>query len=201
MTGYAAVVLGAGLGSRFRAAGGEQPSKLVAQTDQGPVVRRVAHAALRSKARPVLIVTGHARAAVEHALSGLDVDFVHNPDFASGMASSVRMGVGAVPNEIAGAVMLLGDMPLVTTAMVNDLVDAAAAAPNADALVPTFKGQWGNPVVLCRSLFSRAMMLTADAGARRLLTSEGVRIVEVPIHDKGVLLDIDLPNDLEDLSH
>src|SRR5271170_914074 len=111
MTEIAAIVLAAGRSSRYIAAGGAEVSKLVAEYRGEPLVRGVARAALTSRARPVVVVTGHARAEVEAALADLPVSFAFNPDFASGLASSLKAGIAAVPTAAAAVVVLLGDMP------------------------------------------------------------------------------------------
>jgi len=69
--------------------------------------------ALASRAKPVIVVTGHERERVEAALKGLPVQFVHNPDFAVGLGGSVRTGIAAVPAAADGAIVCLGDMPQV----------------------------------------------------------------------------------------
>ncbi len=111
-----------------------------------------AEAALASRARPVVVVTGHAREAVEAALAGLPVLFVDNAEFATGVASSLKAGVAALPGEVAGALVLLGDMPAVEAATLDRLIDAFAARPLALAAAPVHAGRRGNPVLLSRAL-------------------------------------------------
>src|SRR5262245_7699568 len=105
MAQVAAIVLAAGRSSRM----GPQ-NKLIADIAGKPMVRRVAETALASAARPVLVVTGHMAAEVGAALSGLDVTPVANPDYATGLASSLKAGIRAVPAGCDGALVLLGDM-------------------------------------------------------------------------------------------
>ena len=97
MTRVGAIVLAAGQSSRFRAAGGPELTKLVAKLEGKPIVRRVVEAALATKARPVVVVTGYARELVEAAVADLDVDVAFNPRFASGLASSLSVGLSAMP--------------------------------------------------------------------------------------------------------
>ena len=104
----AAIVLAAGRSTRM---GG--PNKLLAELDGKKLVRIVAEQALASKATDVIVVTGHQADLVEQALAGLNVKFVRNPDFAGGLASSVKAGISAVPDNADGAVVCLGDMPLI----------------------------------------------------------------------------------------
>jgi molybdenum cofactor cytidylyltransferase len=192
-----AVVLAAGRSSRFRAAGGEEISKLVALLDGKPLVRHAAEAALASRARPVVVVTGHAREAVEAALAGLPVVFAHNAAFAAGLASSLRAGVAALPADVAGALVLLGDMPRIEAALLDRLIEAFAARPLALAAAPVHGGRRGNPALLSRALFAALARLEGDEGARRLLgEADPKRIVEVEVESDGVTLDIDTPGEL-----
>ena len=194
MVEVAALVLAAGRASRYRAAGGAEPTKLVALYRGEPLVRWAVEAALASQARPVLVVTGHARAEVEAALAGFSVRFVHNPDFADGLSTSLRAGLAALSDEVAGAVVLLGDMPEASATVIDALIASFAAAPDAQAAVPVWEGQRGNPALLGRALFAAAAKLTGDEGARRLL--EAARLVNVPVSERGVGRDVDTPGDL-----
>lgn len=197
MVEIGAVVLAAGRSARFRAAGGLEPSKLVALLDGEPLVRHVARAALGSRARPVVVVTGHAREAVEQALADLPVVFAHNPAFASGLASSLQAGVAALPPGAGGALALLGDMPGVEAALLDRLIEAFAAHPRAIAAAPVHAGRRGNPVLLARALFPALAGLEGDEGARRLLReAEPGSVVEVPVDSDAVTLDIDTPDAL-----
>ena len=190
----AALILAAGTASRYRAADPSVATKLVARLDGVPLVRRVAEAAVQSRADPCVVVTGHAAAEVRAALDGCAVDFAHNPDYATGLASSLRAGLLALPPEASGVLVLLGDMPEVTAPLLDRLIAAFAADAEAEAAVPVHGGRRGNPALLGRALIDRAGTLTGDEGARRLLAR--ARAVEVPVDDDAVLLDVDEPGAL-----
>jgi molybdenum cofactor cytidylyltransferase len=197
MAEIAAIVLAAGQSARFRAGGGQEVSKLVALLDGEPLVRRAAGAGLASRARPVVVVTGHARADVEAALQGLPVAFAHNADFALGLASSLKAGVAALPPDVAGVLVLLGDMPRVDAATLDRLIEAFAAHPQALAVVPVRDGRRGNPLLLSHALFAALARLEGDEGARRLVAAaDPARVVEVAVESGGVTLDIDTPGEL-----
>ena len=104
----AAVVLAAGRSTRMGAV-----NKMLAEIGGKPLVRIAAEQALASRAKPVIVVTGHERERVEQALAGLPVRFVHNPDYAEGLGTSLKAGIAAVPDESDGAIVCLGDMPQV----------------------------------------------------------------------------------------
>lgn len=191
----AAVILAAGTASRFRAAAGDAiATKLVAELNGKPLIRHVVEAVLQSRAAPIIVVTGHAENEVRAALKGLGMIYVRNDDYASGIASSVKCGVAQVPDDCDGAFVLLGDMPKVSGALLNQLIDAFEAAPSARAVVPVHEGQRGNPALIARALFREVEKLSGDVGARALLKSAGTDVVEVPIASDAVSFDVDTPD-------
>ena len=196
-SGVGAVILAAGQSSRFRAGGGLDVTKLVAKLGGKPIVRRVAEAALASGARPVVVVTGYARSAVEAALADLDLAITFNSRFASGLASSLKAGLAATPQDVAGALVLLGDMPWIEPELIDALIGAFLAREGALAAVPLTEGRRGNPVLLSRGLFETAMSLEGDEGARRLIGAlSASELVEVEASGISVTRDIDTPDDL-----
>ena len=190
-------MLAAGQSSRFRAGGGLATTKIVEELGGKPIVRMATEAALASRARPVIVVTGHARSPVEAALAGLEVEWAHNPEFSSGLASSLRVGLSAMPAEVAGALILLGDMPWIEAGLIDALIAGFLADPRALAAAPSHGGRRGNPVLLGRGLFAAGMRLEGDEGARRLIGSLGAgELVEIEASGAGVIADIDTPADL-----
>jgi molybdenum cofactor cytidylyltransferase len=186
----AAIVLAAGRSTRM----GPQ-NKLLADIDGTPMVRRVVETALASKARPVLVVTGHMAAEVAAALAGLDVTLVPNPDYATGLASSLKTGIRAVPGDCDGALILLGDMPGIAAEHADRLVDAFGEAP-ATIVVPVHEGRQGNPVIWPRSFFSELLQLEGDAGAKRLIAVHRDDVREVELGTMGIFADVDTPEEL-----
>ncbi len=188
----AAIVLAAGRSTRM---GG--PNKLLAELDGKPLVRIVAEQALVSKAKGVIVVTGHQAELVEQALQGLKVKFVRNPDFAQGLASSVKAGVVAVPEDADGAVICLGDMPMISAQLIDHLIEAFAPDRGNLITVPVSGGRRGNPVLWSRRFFNELMTLDGDIGARHLIAKHNEAVAEVPVEGDGAFLDIDTPHGLE----
>jgi molybdenum cofactor cytidylyltransferase len=182
----AAIVLAAGRSTRM---GGS--NKLIAEIGGKPLVRIAAEQALASRAKPVIVVTGHQREQVEAALAGLPVKLVHNPDFAEGLGTSVRAGIAAVPASADGAVICLGDMPQVDAELINRLIAAFAPDQGALAVIPTLNGKRGNPVLWSRRFFPDLMAIEGDVGARNLIGRYGEAVIEVPVTGKAALTDID----------
>jgi molybdenum cofactor cytidylyltransferase len=187
----AAIVLAAGRSTRM---GG--PNKLLENISGKPLVRIAAEQALASRARPVVVVAGHERARVEAALAGLDVRLVHNPDYAQGLSTSVKAGLAALPPEAEAAIVCLGDMPQVTSALIDRLIAAFDPEQNALVVLPTFLGKRGNPVLWSRRFFPELMALEGDVGARHLIGAYPEVVTEVPVEDSAAMVDIDTPDAL-----
>ncbi len=190
----AALVLAAGRSTRM---GGS--NKLTAEIGGRPLVRIAAEQALASRARPVIVVTGHQRERVEAALAGLDVTFVHNPDYAEGMSTSVKAGIAAVPAQADGAIVCLGDMPQVDVRLIDRLLAAFDPEKGALVVVPTMDGKRGNPVVWSRRFFPELAALGGDVGARHLIASYPEAVAEVPAAGRAALVDVDTPDALKEL--
>jgi molybdenum cofactor cytidylyltransferase len=190
----AAIVLAAGRSTRM---GG--PNKLLADIGGKPMVRRVVEAALASRARPILVVTGHQADGVQAALAGLDVTFVDNPDYAAGLSSSLKAGIGAVPGDCDGALVVLGDMPQLAGAHLDRLIAAFAAEPVATIVLPTHAGRRGNPVLWPSDRFAEMRHLDGDAGAKRLLAVHADRVCELDLGTDAIFADIDTPAALAEL--
>ena len=186
-----AVILAAGRSTRM---GG--PNKLLAELAGKPLVRTVTEQALASGASGVIVVTGHQAAEVEKALAGLKVKFVRNPDFAAGLASSVKTGIAAVPANADGAVVCLGDMPLIDSRLIDRLIEAFAPDRGDLIAVPVSDGRRGNPVLWSRRFFTELMTLDGDIGARHLIARHAEAVAEVPVEGHGAFLDIDTPEAL-----
>ncbi|MGI9190354.1 MAG: nucleotidyltransferase family protein, partial [Longimicrobiaceae bacterium] len=110
-----------------------------------------------------------------------------------GIAGSLAAGVQALDSAVSAAFVCLGDMPQVGGTELRRLA-AAFAAATADAVcVPTYDGRRGNPVLWGRAHFRELAALTGDVGGRTLFPALGDRVLEVPVENPGVLLDVDTP--------
>jgi len=188
----AAIILAAGRSTRM---GG--PNKLLAELSGKKLVRIATEQALASKASEVIVVTGHQADLVEQALAGLKVKFVRNPDFAGGLASSVKAGISAVSRDADGAVICLGDMPLIDAGLIDRLIEAFAPDRGNLIVVPVADGRRGNPVLWSRRFFKELMTLDGDIGARHLIARHAEAVADVPVEGNSAFLDIDTPQALE----
>lgn len=185
----AGLVLAAGQASRMGAGG----HKLLAEFDGVPLVRRSADVVVRGGAGPVAVVTGHRRAEIEAALAGLDAIPVHNPDYASGMASSLVSGILSPPLSGAdGVLVMLADMPGVSEGDIGAMIDAFRAEQGRAIIRAVSSGKRGNPVILPRATFAAIAKLEGDTGARAIIETCGLPVIDIDIGD-AAHLDVDTP--------
>ena len=188
----AAIVLAAGRASRMGS------NKLIAELGGEPIVRRTVRAVLGSRARPVVVVTGHEADAVHHALAGLDVRFVHNPDHADGMSTSLRAGLGAL-GAVDAALICLADMPTLEARHFDTVIEAFRSGDPAEIIVPTYDRKRGNPVLWPHRYFAEIAALSGDVGARALIEHHADHVRLLAIDDPAILVDVDTPAALAEL--
>jgi len=189
----AAILLAAGKSSRMGA------NKMLEEIDGRPMVARTAQRLLSSHARPIVAVLGNEADAVDTALGKLPVERVRNPDYADGLSTSLKRGLAALPADIDGVVICLGDMPLIAGRDLDRLIAAFNPLEGRAIVVPTRRGQRGNPVLWARQFFPEMAALSGDAGARRLIEEHADLIAEVEMDTDAVLTDIDTPEALAQL--
>jgi molybdenum cofactor cytidylyltransferase len=185
-----AIVLAAGLSSRMGS------NKLLASVGGRPLIRHAAEAAVGSAADPVIVVTGNAGEAVTSALTGLPLRTIKNPDFAKGLSSSLKSGLNALPEDCDGALILLGDMPDISAALLDKMIAAFDPEEERAICVATRRGKRGNPVLWARRFFPEMLALDGDVGAKHLVALYGELVCEVEADDDGPLTDIDTPEAL-----
>jgi molybdenum cofactor cytidylyltransferase len=188
-----ALVLAAGQSRRM----GVQ-NKLLCELEGRPLLCRAVDAALASRCCQVMVVTGWQAEHIEAALGDRPVSLVHNAEFATGMAGSLRCGLAALPADIDGAVILLADMPWIDAEDIDRLI--AGFDPAAPAiLVPEFNGQRGNPVVWPRRYFAEMRQIAGDVGARALLERHAEAVRPVAFESDAIFADVDTPAALAQL--
>lgn len=192
--GIAGILLAAGRSVRMP--GG---SKLLLVWKGKPLVRWAAEALTEGGLSPIVAVAGGDPEALATALEGLPLHLVPNPRHAEGMGTSLAAGVFALGVDVEAAAVALGDMPLLAAATVRRLAAAFLAADRSIA-VPLCHGRRGHPVLFDLRRHRPGLLgLRADEGARSLLTAYPDEILEVPVNDEGVLLDVDAPEDYQAL--
>jgi molybdenum cofactor cytidylyltransferase len=186
-----ALLLAAGQSRRM---GG--PNKLLAEVDGTPMAAFVARRLLASRARPIIAVLGNQADAVDAALGKLPVERVRNPEFAGGLSTSLKRGIAALPPDLDGVLICLGDMPLISGRHVDRLIAAFNPLEGRAIVVPTRRGKRGNPVLWSRRFFPEMAELAGDVGAKHLIGEHAELVTEVEMENDAILVDIDTPEAL-----
>jgi molybdenum cofactor cytidylyltransferase len=191
----AVVLLAAGRSTRM---GG--PNKMLAEAGGEPLVVHAAKAALASQAVEIVVVLGHmadqVKEAVAAAVPANRLRFVLNPDFAQGLSTSVRTGIAALGRDIDAAIVQLGDMPGVTSGLLDRLMAAFSPVEGRAICVPTVGGKRGNPVLWARRFFAEMARVEGDTGARHLIGEHADLVCEVEMTGEAAITDIDTPEAL-----
>ncbi len=189
MTEVAGIVLAAGSSVRMGR------NKLLLELGGETVARRVVRTACAAGLAPVVVVTGHERGAVEAELRDMACRTVYNDEHAAGQHTSVRAGVRALDDDCAAAIVILADMPFVTSAMLRSV-----AARHAETGAPLVASRYGAdtvapPILYDRRLFGELSRLDRRCG-RRVVQRR--RAEAVAIHwPLERMRDLDRPSDYE----
>lgn len=180
----AAVLLAAGSSRRMG-----RP-KLLLELAGEPLVRRAVRLAERSRVERIVVVVGPNRRELAEALRGTSAVLVDNPDHLTGMASSLRVGLAALPPEVEAAVVLLGDQPFQRPEIVDRIVETYRATGK-PIVVPVYGGRRGNPVLFDRSLFAEVAAQQGDQGGREVVTADPSRVATVEFESDRLQVDLD----------
>ncbi len=187
----AGIILAAGKSTRYGS-----PKQLLDWKGKS-FVRCVAETALLSGLEPVVVVTGSFHAEIESSLKGLPVTIVNNHEFEQGQSTSVKAGIGALPERIGSAVFLLADQPQIPVEVVRALVEAHARGLSPIIAPLVLEERRANPVLFDKTVFSDLLQLTGDTGGRAVFDKH--RVEYLPWHDDILLFDVDKPEDYERL--
>lgn len=156
------------------------------------MVKCVVNAAQASKADSVVVVTGYHSSAVKRELHGVkDISIVHNKNYRQGIGASLARGLHAMPGETEGVLVCLGDMPFITSRLLDKMIDAYNPSEARALYVPVYHGVRGNPVLIGQELFESVIGMSGDTGASRLLEAEPELQRSVEMCDDAILVDVD----------
>jgi molybdenum cofactor cytidylyltransferase len=194
----AAIILAAGSSSRM----GAGRHKLFLPLGERPVLVHVLEAALAAQTRPIVLVLGY-QAAQAHALLSPylhvpDLQIIENSAYQQGMSTSLRAGLQALTDfnahaaqeHTGGAIILLGDQPLITTRIIDSLV-AAWRTAGKRIIAPLYNGKRGNPVLFSADLFTELANVTGDEGGRSVIERHRQEVATVEMEDAQASFDVD----------
>ena len=188
-----AIILAAGRSSRFDAG-----HKLLADAGGGPLIARVVTAVAASKAADLVLVTAPEGGRIVAAAGPGRWRAIVNEDAGGGLSSSIRTGVAALASDTSGALVVLADMPGVSSPLISKLIAAFEASGGEAIVYPvSADGRQGHPVLWPCALFGELMALSGDKGGKALIDAHHDLARPVQVDGDGAFLDIDTTADLE----
>ena len=162
-----------------------------------PLIEHTARVALAAGLDPVVAVIGHRADEVRAALRA-PVTIVENPNWQEGMSTSLRAGLLALPADVAAAIMLLVDQPLVDAKHLKAMIEAYRSSVHS-IVVSTYQGDRGSPTLFDRSLFDELQRVSGDSGGRTIVQAHPDLVTNVEADSELLLLDVDTPEDWQRL--
>jgi molybdenum cofactor cytidylyltransferase len=182
------ILLAAGTSSRMRGR-----DKLMEPVAGQPLVAQIARACIASGARPVLIALNAAYPERRAALDGLAARLIDVPDAAEGMAASIRAGLGMLPPDAAGVMIVQADMPNLTSGHLAAMI-AGFDGKSARIVRARAAGHPANPILFGRAHIEALARLSGDRGAREYLKGQAGTISYVDLPPEAII-DLDTPED------
>ena len=177
-----AILLAAGQSKRMN---GE--NKLIKEIHGIPLIKLSVKNILASSIDELIVVLGYQKEIVEKLIDKNEkIKFVFNKDFESGMASSIKTGLNNLSEKIEAFFICLGDMPMINQDVYNQLI---RSRNNKEIIVPTYKGQQGNPILFSKSMKSIIISIEGDIGAKKILEQNKDKILKVKIDDINITKD------------
>ena len=185
----AGVVLAAGSSTRMGR------NKLFFELDGETLLKRAVRRAIDAGLDPVLVVVGHEAERARAELAGLACTPVDNPDHALGVNRSLRTGISHVPERARAAVVMLADMPFVTSAMVAGLVTRYRES-TAPLVISAYGEVNAPPMLYGRALFPELRQMSGSGCGRQVVRRHRDEAIAVS-WPEAVLQDVDVPEDYE----
>lgn len=193
----AAIILAAGTSSRM----GDERNKLLLPLHNRPVLAHVIETALGSQAWPTVLVLGHqagmVREHIQACLQQKEIVVIENPAYRQGQSTSMQAGLRALfalpddyKNEIEAALFLLGDQPMITSTMLNELMALRTQTGKRIAL-PLYQGRRGNPVVFSLDLAAELLAVSGDEGGRGVLKRHPDDVATLEMGEEAANFDVD----------
>jgi len=173
-------------------------NKLIKSVKGIPLIKCALNNILKSHVNEIIIVLGYQNETIEKLIDKTSrIKFVFNSNFESGMASSIKKGIKKLSKKTDSFFISLGDMPSINYDTYNQLIKCNK---NKKAIVPMFKGQQGNPVLFPKSFEEKFLSIQGDSGAKKILEINKKEVLYLEINDPGIIRDLDVPNDFNNLS-
>ena len=187
-----AILLAAGQSKRMS---GE--NKLTKEIRNAPLIKHSVKNILDSSIDELIVVLGYQKEIIQKLIDNSEkIKFVFNKNFENGMASSIKTGLNNLSEKTEAFFICLGDMPMINHDIYNQLIKSK---DNKEIIVPTYKGQQGNPVLFNKSMKEKIMNIAGDNGAKKILELNKDKILNLEINDQAIIETFNTQKDFSSL--
>ena len=187
-----AILLAAGQSKRM-----DGENKLIKEIQGAPLIKHSVKNILAASVDELIIVLGYQKETIEKLIDKNNkIKFVFNKDFESGMASSIKTGLNNLSYKTEAFFICLSDMPMVNHDIYNQLIKSK---DKKEIIIPTYKGQRGNPVLFDKSMKEKIMNISGDAGAKKILELNKDKILNLEINDQSIIKGFDTQDNFNSL--
>jgi molybdenum cofactor cytidylyltransferase len=187
----AGLILAAGGSSRM----GDE-NKLMMPFQGKPMLKHVVNASLNSNMTQTFVVVGHQSSEIKNLVQSDDIQCVENEQWETGMASSIVAGISQL-KQFDGFLILLGDMPLVTPELINEIIFHGSADK---IVIPIKDGLHGNPVFFGSKFRDELLTLYGDSGAKKVIQDNLLSMIKIEIQSNTIFKDYDTKESLESVA-
>ena len=185
------IILAAGQSKRMK-----EKNKLLIKIDNKTMIEKIVDTALKSIANNTIVVLGHENDILQNLLNNKNITTIVNKEYLKGQSSSLQLGISALPEDCDAAIVILGDMPNISSRLINQLIENYKPNDNKSIIIPTYKNKKGNPVLIDREFFPDILSIKGDKGAKDIIMANKKYISEIPQKNSTIVEDIDTKEDL-----
>ena len=187
-----AILLAAGQSKRMN---GE--NKLTKEIQGIPLIKHSVKNILASSIDELIVILGYQKEVIEKIIDKNErIKFAFNVNYENGMASSIKTGLNNLSEKTEAFFICLGDMPMVNQGVYNQLIKSKN---NKEIIVPTYKGQQGNPVLFNKSMKEKVIDISGDVGAKKILELNKDKILNLEINDQSIAKSLNTQDDFSSL--
>jgi len=188
MDGICAIILAAGGSVRMGT------GKMLLPYRGRTIIEKVIENVLAAGITHAVVVTGSGKDEIIKVIRRFPVEQCFNDKWKEGMLSSVQCGIRSLPEQCNGAVVFLGDQPMIDASTIEELIYAYNKSEK-NIIIPVFLKKRGHPIIIGRKYFNEIAKLKQDEGLRMLAHKFPVDVLEVETGNQSILKDIDTPED------
>ena len=173
-------------------------NKLIKKYKNIPLIKHAVSNVLNSPIDELIIVLGYQKKAIEKIIGeNKKIKFIANPNFESGIASSIKKGLDSLSKETEAFFICLGDMPNVNKEIYNQLINASFSNKDKEIFVPYYQERQANPILFSKKMKDEIQKIEGDFGAKKIIADNEKKVFKLSIQDKGVITDFNKINDFE----